>query len=784
MAGATAAQLLEMHTDRLWRKRFVDITDLMDILRDCIIGDEYTIPDGLNEAIALTDQGNSLKSRLIRKEDVPAKEAHLMCALSTGHDELFIDIEHTDIDGLMKSISEQIRDAQIRFPFIYHRALYDAFADQFEDEKDSLSTEETVKLLDGIPRGVFQYGRFVVGPSGVSKSKYSRSLRFSKRVPAYHCSDPVCRELHSVFLSTSYKAEINAQRQKLVQVLESMQQPEADWSGLALELSDVGGGYFGNHWIAPMIALLGDALSDDELKHMITALGNKEVPEERAELLQLSLFESDQDLAACLDRLVLTHEIRVPMGEIRRPVSTAHLRSGAYRLQPQLGARGVRFVSGDPGLATLRERELVKRVYLTGNEDDRHELDWQLRGVDGVSLERRLDDFLRTQSPQEALTRLVLTRSSSAIAASEVVGIGEVDGISDSDLIAQLAWKLGFDTDEADDAHANFWGLHEKLTATVQSWLGTGSGDTNDFRGRASSYFTELEGLLESSLAFSSWVLLRDHISAARPFSYDNEGDRLEGFSLLQAAYSEWVEKRPRETLKFTGRKTMYVLVRGFEVLAEALNSLRAQTGQHVRPTADYPEFAARSSLQRFPFHSEIPFLDLAEHSMERIIGGLREVAATLNSDVLPKARNEYSHYRRTSPEVALMEGTLEAVGRAVRLIENLGFGLNLCRRASETSDRWGRRSVVYVGPRSTKHVFARPSSLEWLGLPSLRGAQFLVRAAAFDDANEVLRFEPRYVSKFAEMWGAYPKPRKKAPPAADGTSGGFNDGVASGTVS
>jgi hypothetical protein len=82
----------------------------------------------------------------------------------------------------------------------------------------------------------------------------------------------------------------------------------------------------------------------------------------------------------------------------------------------------------------------------------------------------------------------------------------------------------------------------------------------------------------------------------------------------------------------------------------------------------------------------------------------------------------------------------------------------------------WGRRNVSFVGPRGLIHVFARPSSLEWIGLPPLRQRQYLVRSAAFDDANEVLRFERRYDSEFAHMWDNYPKPRKKSPPAADGT--------------
>jgi hypothetical protein len=700
-----------------------------------------------------------------------------MCALTLGHDELFVDIDATDPKALSASIGRQLRDGIIRFPFIYSRDLYDVFADLFEEEKDYLSSEETMRLLKAIPRGVFQYGHYVIGPSGLTETPSGRALRFSKRVPAFHCSDPVCRDLHSVVFSTGHNAEINSQRHKLVRYLESLETPEADWTGLAMELNNLSETHFGDHWIAPMVTLLGDCLGLEELRTLIAELNGSQPIGDRPELLEMALSHSDQTIAAALDKLVLAGEILVPEGEVRTPISTGHLRSGAYRLQPQLGSQGVRFVSGDPGLPTLRQRELIRKLYLSGNDDDRHELDWQLRSVDGNSLEGRLDEYLRTSTPHEALTRLVLSRSSSAIAASEVSGLGDLDGFSDEELISRLAWKLGFEVASADDGHASFWRQHEKLSAIVQSWRGSGPGDADEFRGQASAYFSSLEGILEDSLSFASWSLLRDHISAARPFAYDNGRDRRDGLLLLERAYESWATKTPNETLRFTGRLTMFTLVRGFGVLASALSALIGRSAEYARPMKNYPEYATRSSLQHFPFRSVHPFLDLAEHSRVRIVDGLAAVESIMDAKTLSSVRNDYSHYRRTSPELAAMETTLEAVGRAVRLLENLGFGLNVCHLAAESSDEWGRRTVLFVGPRSLTHSFARPSSLEWVGLPSLRSPQYLVRAAPFDDGNEVLRFLRRYDSDFARMWDEYPKPRKKALPTVDGTVGAHQSG-------
>lgn len=747
--------------------KFADIVDLLDLLRDCIISDTYVVPDSMNAALALSEQGAELKSWLIRKEQVPAKEAHLMCCLTIGHDHLYIDVHSTDVDGLVASISDQIRSREVRFPFVYGRALYDAFASNFDDGMERLSNEETIRLLDAVPAGVFQYGRFVVGPSGLQVTPIRRSLRSSARIPAFHCDDPVCRELHAVLLSTGHNASINAERGKLERVLQGKKEAPADWIGLAAEIARVPDSYFGNSWTAPMATLIGDCLGDEELVVLHQGLASKrgtELPtfETREKFLEdLLVGFKDDEIAEVIDSLVLAGQIAVPSGEVRRPVSTEHLRSGAFRLQPQLGANGVRFVSGDPGLATLRERDLFRRIYIEAGDPARHELDWQLRGIDGVSLEVRLDEYLRTVTPAEALTRLVLSGSASAIAASELAGAGEFEGASDQEIISRLLWKLGFEDREPEDLHATFWRLHEKLAATVQSWLGTGAGDADDFKGQASVFFNELEGRLEDALAFAAWALLFDHTSSKRGFSYNPDQDRAVGLELLDRYCRSERAARAGETLRYSGRLTMYPLIRGFGVLATVLQSVQTRSADFIKDERDLPAFANATVLQTFPFRSTIPFLDIAPHSQERLIAGLTQVEQVLTEGNVDKVRNEYSHYRRTSPEVARMAGTLEAVGGAMRTIENLGFGLTLFAPAEQAVDQWGRRVVRFTGPRSLEHAISRPSSLQWAGLPSLRENQYLVRAAAFDDANEVLRFTRSYSSAFSLMWVDYPRPKR-----------------------
>ncbi|GAB3396185.1 hypothetical protein GCM10027568_29820 [Humibacter soli] len=765
MAGTTAKTLLEIHKDPEWRQRFIEVVDLMDLLADCIIPDKYSVTSAVTTSIALTDAGRDMKGRLIRQEEVPGLEAHLMCALTLGHDQLFVDVANTDISKLVSAISDQIAAGKVRFPFLFGNDLYDYFAATFEVEKDLLTNEETIELLDSIPPGVFQYGRFVVGPSGVRTSEYRRTLRSTRRVPAFHCDDPVCRKLHSVILSTGHNAAINAERGKFERLLRNLPNEPSEWAGLADEIGRVNESYFGNSWTAPIVTLVGDCLSNPELELLHEYLGaDRAIPSfttREAFLEEMLVQFDDVTVSAALDVLVRRGTIAVPPGEVRRPVSTEHLRAGAFRLQPQLGTNGVRFVSGDPGLPILRERELFRQIYLEAGDDQRKELGWQLRGIDGVSLEVRLDEYLRSQAPGEALTRLVLSGHASANAASELVGAGDFEGATDDQIISRLLWKLGFDDRDPEDLHSEFWRQHEKVVAAVQSWLGTGPDDAADFKGKASAYFSELEGRLEDSLAFATWALLHDHSASPRPFNYTPDLDRPAGLELLDRYVRSEHATAPGEKLRFNGVLTMYPLMRGFGVLAAVLEGVKTKKADYQRPESEFPIYATATELQKFPFAARLPFLDISDHSQIRIISGFRRIEQVLREANIYQVRNDFSHYRRTSPEVAQMAQTLEAVAQAIRLIENLGFGLNLFTPGGETTDRWGRRTVQFLGPRSLEHTVSRPSSLQWAGLPDLTRNQLLVRAAAFEDGNEVLRFERGYSSEFSNMWANYPRPRR-----------------------
>src|SRR5690606_36584077 len=146
--------------------------------------------------------------------------------------------------------------------------------------------------------GVYQYGRFVVGPSGVRTTSHRRSLRSQLRIPAYHCDDPVCRDLHSIILSTGHNAPINSERGKLERLLRLSSPAAGDWPGLAAAISGIEEAYFGNSWTAPMATLVGDCLGDNEITVLHARLSESSaLPdlESRHKFLEDLLVEFDDD---------------------------------------------------------------------------------------------------------------------------------------------------------------------------------------------------------------------------------------------------------------------------------------------------------------------------------------------------------------------------------------------------------------------------------------------------------------------------------------------------------
>ncbi|MFZ4896428.1 hypothetical protein ACL9RL_18455 [Plantibacter sp. Mn2098] len=765
------------------REKYASFVDLVRLLGDSIIANDYSIPDGLSNAIKLTEYGDAVLTKVAtaKADKIPAKEARLLCALAIGREKLLVDIEATDLNGIAKAISAQILAKKIRFPFAFGRESYDVYASMFEEGQPVLTYEETQRFLDGTPSGVQQYGRYVTGPYGLLESQATRQLSSGRRVEAFHCSDTMCDIAHRVHLTTSSAAMVNSHREKFEDALSNGDSKEVDWFGAADDVRDVDRIMFSDTTVGVSATLLGDGLSLGELRKLIAYLFNStggalrrlvspflEIADadsavgnlDRAQLLQIALLVDEPVLQGALDSLVFESAIRVPAGEVRRPVLNKERRSGAFGLSPELGRLGVRFVSDHPGFAALRLRDELTHIYDLSDAGDRADLEWMLRGIVADSLEEQLDTFFRTAEPVDCVTRLGLIGRAALGRLAKNLRIGHGLEASDASIANRILWKLGFPLHSEQDPRAEYWRLHEKLLGLTRASSAPGARDTEEFLGVASKYFRELERFLQESLAFSAWALLHDHVTDPHAYQYGFDSDNARGFELVQESV-----KFGGDSLKtydfLSGKLDVYTMARGFEFLSARLTALSSESESLARPIDNFPAYARGSRLKKFPFTSTVPFLCLTEGSRMRIISGLKSVAQALQRGKVNEVRNDHQHYRKTASGVGHIEQALREAEYAMRTIESLGLALVESRVEDAVHDRWGRSEYYLAAPRGARHVVARPSSFDWLGLPGLEEAQYILRGAVFAEPNEVLRFQRRLDSEYSQMWQDVPARRR-----------------------
>jgi hypothetical protein len=782
MPDAYRVELENALPDKTDQERFANLVDLLRLLGDCIIANNYSVPSELTNAIRLTVAGQALMNKvaLTPKADrrIPPNEARLMCALAVGERELFVDVQKTNITEFANSISHQIETGKIRLPFSFGREAYDAFATQHEEGDALLSYEETQRLLDALPNGVQQYGQYVTGPFGLQVSADSRMIRSVRRLPAYHCADPMCDIVHQTLLETSKEALINKHRPRFEEELDDEDPLNIDWFQAVDELHDMDAILFSDAAVGVSAMLLGDALSLVELKALtahlldsthgelrqlvagfleVTVAKDAVAELNRAELMQIVLLARERSIQSSVDQLVDDETIKVPRGEIRRPVVNIGRRSGAFSLTPELSHLGIRFVSDDPGFAMLRLRAELARLH-ESDDDGREELNWQLRDIPGESIDERLDSFFRDSDPADCIERLALARKGLLDRLAERLQIEQGLGDSNSDIADRVLWKLGFERYESEDPRAQFWDLHGRLVGLVKVSRSPASRDTEEYLGVASKYFRELERFLAESLSFAAWSMLHDHSTDSSPFEYGLESDQRDGMALVQEAF-EALEDSTSE-FDFTGQRLeLYALIRGFGILGKYLKTLDLKAS--IRPESELPAYTRASQLKKFPFHHTVPYLDLTPASREKLIVNLEEISKSLQRNRVSDFRNAHQHYRKTATGVKQIESALAGIEACARMIEDLGFGLIEFKLEDEIHDRWGRSEYFYAAPRGSRHAITRPSNFDWLHLPELRNTQYVVSVAAFADPGEVLRFRRRFDSAYSELWRNYPTRRR-----------------------
>src|SRR5579875_3393803 len=169
----------------------------------------------------------------------------------------------TDRNAIIASISKQISDRSLLYPFIYGRSLYDKYFELFAEQGRSyLPVADTQRLLNGTPQGVFQEADLVTGPFGVLKSRTYRSIPATTDIPLRNCQDPSCNRVHHVVLSTDSEAEINKNREIIQKIMARDNKNERTWVEFVRSIVSQYLPIYKEWSIEPILILIGDALTD------------------------------------------------------------------------------------------------------------------------------------------------------------------------------------------------------------------------------------------------------------------------------------------------------------------------------------------------------------------------------------------------------------------------------------------------------------------------------------------------------------------------------------------
>ena len=773
-------QLQDKYPSRETRTNILRLRGIAQLLTESIVVPKYRIPAHLHEPIKFTDAGESLINSLKTSRLNQLGELRFACFLEGYHDELFLDPDGTDIDALRDGVSREIKERRIIHPPMFDRSLYDRAFEVFDHGTlDTLSTEDTFKLISEAEHGVFQCEDTVTGQFGALQSAEFRMVPPSDRVPLYHCHRRTCRTVHTTWLTTSHNAIVDA-RGKLSRRLSRTTQA-SDWAGfLGAHTAELTGAY-DDMRSSGIIGLIGQCLTIEEL-YAVVKLGfsgrNSQLrdlcsknglevrsPDDflqgvnRSGMMQLLLLLTDQVLTDLLDRAVALKLIVIPDREIRIP-KLLNVSSGYFDISCRLSQYGVQCSSDGPTVPFQRLKRLVRSVYDLSNLDDQKDLGWLLRSQED-DLEGALDKYLNEERPRAILQRLIFVGHRQYTKAASICGIArEVsDGVDEETLVEIMLWKLGYDLDSIGSATRDLRELVAAMAEEVESHERFGVAEVRAVRSHSAPLFVALEDALDRALSYTVWAVTYDHSSGHAPFAFDLKAARSHMAAVLNPYGAK--QKSPIE-FHASGKNTLFPLISGFGVLASLLEDYQRDADSYCKTLNELPRYHKLSSLRKTAFLHTVPFLNLAEESQKSIIRSLRAIAQMLQSGGVLDVRNRLEHNREDFPTPEEFDACFRAVNGFCDLVERRGLIPKEYRMIETRFDSSWRVRYTLEDSQGRMMEVGNAEGYALPGLPDMSSVQLIMSCARIRGTGDYLRFKFASHSPYNEMWENWPRYRRE----------------------
>ncbi|MGZ9884604.1 hypothetical protein ACXN1G_11735 [Rhodococcus ruber] len=776
-------------TDQEW---FVDLFGISNLLRKCIIDRNYKVSDEWRSAIALSPSGNNIARTLTEKHRVKPNDAAVAVFLHLNEgDTLFVE-RATNPDSLRRVISADIMRDRIRFPYTNGRSATDLAYERFVGYS-SLNEPQTKALLNGLPRGVFQEGRTVVGPMGAFQSKEFRALpNVFRQIPGYLCSDINCDEIHAIALATG-RSSVSRAGEKLAELITKEYQQHNDADPIITQIVNETMGLYSTKFSNNLFDLIFEELTDFELRNLVDVLARSNLRDSgsrselqkqwnriiknptdsvdsmsRPEAEQAVLYFSNAEIIRAIDVLVADCKIIVPSFTSRRS-RFSRFPHGYHGLSAEIGTDGVRFKSSRRSSIIERLAKLIEDIYLGADSVcDADELTFALEIQEGRDPSQALSAYLRTVDPEKVLEQLVFSSLKATRFAAEECGISDIRLGERSTLRRKILWKLGANSDFSNMA------THDVISAaeTLASTLADLSVGQDALRGAASNVFVSLEDLLQRALSYTTWALTNDHYADLHRFTYDLDA----GHSVLS-----WIEEfSPTDdrslSLSPDGKNTLVPLAAGFSRLAKALSRENHRRELYLRDPLDEP-FKPTMGGKRFEFRNKLPALNLTDDSLTAVIDGLREITGLLQGGSLIDCRNRVQHGNAVFPSRSEFSDVINAVRECASKISAYGFSPNTYRMRNSSVDKHGREEILFEHGGMEVTLFL-PTVGSVPGMPIRPEVQLIMPICEIADLGP-LRFRISHPSPRDDYWLGYPPRLQRSEHDGPAGAGGYVTGAA-----
>jgi hypothetical protein len=791
MAFKNRLQLDLFYTDPGFRESFAKLFSLKLFIRDCLIKDDFAAPQGFVEAIKLTPYADDLLKHLKNTEGkVSEADIKLAFFIRFSHQDLYINTDLTSPDDILQIIHEEIVNSNIRYPWTYDRCLYDRFFDIFPTTTEKLSFEETVKLLEDTPQGVFQLHDFIVGPLGIIRSLEPRFLPPRLSAPLWHCSDPSCNALHTVRLSTG--KPLFARIGILIDnIARKIYGPPSEWGGF---YSDCVGkpDYYNDANATVLPDLVANAFSDQEIRAISINLLKKKSKEIRqripstkrlqnlfsdsaekivsrlskSQCFQIILITSDNDIVSAIEDLIDEQIIYIPSTETR--YITFLPRMGSWLdVNWQCSRLGVRSISRRNDISISRLSRLIKETY---GDQNKEKLIWKLRHIEGESIQEKLNKYLHIQDPKQIINDLILSSQENLENAFKILNYGKFNiptSREDEELLVnKILWKLGFNVASYPSFHETFWKRHAKLLEVARTYTEYNENDKEQIRSAGANFFVSLEEILDYSLSFITWALFSDHFRTTS-FTCEFDEARRMMASVLRDSATELGNSVEPIVFNAEGVNTLYPLVQGFRILANLCKNIATgDRTKYERPINEYPTYENRTALQNFPYRHNILLLDIKDEDRTKIIQTLEEITTSLDRAKISNVRNRMQHKRKDTefPIQSEIETACSALSEVVAKMEKSGICPVIYLYSGKLVDQYKRSTINLTDYRGRELSFYDPPHYVTLSLPSLYRPLIVVPWMHLRDTSETVRFAFKENSDFVAMWRGFPKRKLRIP--------------------